>query len=373
MTGHAEMRYRVNPFRSREVVPRPDPGPIRRFHASLPGYQPTPLHALPGFAHALGVSGVYLKDESHRFGLQAFKALGASWALHRLQAAGRLRGTVSTATDGNHGRAVAWAARRLGLEAKIFMTSHSSPRRVAAIRAEGAEVLMVNGTYDDAVRTCAERSAVEGWQVVADVGYEGYLEIPGWITDGYGTLLDEVDEQLAARALPHPDVVIIQAGVGGIAAAVVQHYSARAPQPLVAVVEPADADPLLESALTPAAEPAPSRGGQRSIMACLNCGEVSLTAWPLLRCGVDVFFSIEDRYAEEAMRRLAAPQGGDPRIVAGESGAAGPGGLIALMSDRRLEGARQALRLGPEATVLLVNTEGAVDPDAYARIVGANP
>jgi len=367
------MRYRINPFRSPEVVPRPDAGPIRRFHASLPGYQPTPLHVLPGLARGLGVGRIYLKDESPRFGLQAFKALGASWAMHRLQREGRLGATVSSATDGNHGRAVAWAAHRLDVQAKIFMTAHSSPRRMAAIREEGAEVFLVEGTYDDAVRACAARSATEGWQVVADVGYEGYLTIPAWITEGYGTLFGEVDEQLLERALPEPDVVIIQAGVGGLAAAVVQHYSARAVQPAVAVVEPVDADPLLESALTPDARPAPSRGGQHSIMACLNCGEVSLTAWPVLRQGVDVFFSIEDRYAEEAMRRLAMPPGGDPRVVAGESGAAGPGGLIALMTDDRLAGARQALGLGPGTTVLVVSTEGAVDPEAFARIVGRNP
>jgi diaminopropionate ammonia-lyase len=168
-------------------------------------------------------------------------------------------------------------------------------------------------------------------------------------------------------------VVIIQAGVGGLAAAVVQHYSTRDVQPAVAVVEPVDADPLLESALTPEATPAPSQGGQRSIMACLNCGEVSLTAWPVLRRGVDVFFSIEDRYAEDAMRRLARPRDADPRIVAGESGAAGPGGLIALMTDARLAGARRALGLDEGTTVLLVSTEGAVDPEAFERIVGTTP
>lgn len=372
MTG-AGMHYRVNPFRVREARALAALDPVRRFHASLPGYQPTPLHFLPAWARELGLGRVYLKDESPRFGLQAFKALGASWALHRLQREGRLTGVVSSATDGNHGRAVAWSARRLGLQARIFMTSHSSPRRVEAIRAEGAEVILVEGTYDDAVRICAERSGREGWQVVADVGYQGYLTIPAWITEGYGTLFGEVDEQLRAREAPEPDVVIIQAGVGGLAAAVVEHYSTRDVQPAVAVVEPVDADPLLESALTPDGTPAPSRGGQRSIMACLNCGEVSLTAWPVLRRGVDVFFSIEDRYAEAAMRRLARPEDGDPRVVAGESGAAGPGGLMALMTDDRLAGARQALALGPGTTVLLVNTEGAVDPDAFARIVGSSP
>lgn len=372
MTGRP-MRYRVNPFRSPIAVARPDPEPVRRFHASLPGYAPTPLHLLPALASELGLGRVYLKDESPRFGLQAFKALGAAWAMHRLQQEGRLQGVVSAATDGNHGRAVAWAARPLGLRAVIFMTSHSSPRRVAAIRAEGAEVILVDGTYDDAVRICAERSTREGWQVVADVGYDGYLEIPAWITEGYGTLFEEVDQELSRRALPEPDVVIIQAGVGGIAAAVVQHYQDRASPPRIAVVEPVDADPLLESSLTPEGTPAASPGTQHSIMACLNCGEVSLTAWPVLRCGADVFFSIEDHYASEAMRRLAFPPGGDPRVVAGESGSAGAGGLMALIRDERLVEARLALGLGPDSNVLLVSTEGAVDPEAWRQIVGTDP
>jgi diaminopropionate ammonia-lyase len=367
------MRFRINPFRLREVLPAPDRSAVRRFHRSLAGYRPTPLVELPGLAGSVGVGRILLKDESHRFGLNAFKGLGASWAIHRLLEQGASLTTVATATDGNHGRAVAWTARQLGLKAVIFMTSHTAPARIEAIRAEGARVEIVDGTYDEAVQACAARSAEAGWQVVADVGYEGYLEIPAWITEGYGTILDEVEDQLAQSRWPQPDVVMVQAGVGGLAAAVVNHYASRADGPAIATVEPTDADCLLTSALTADANPAVSGGSQRSLMACLNCGTVSLTAWPVLRRGVDLFVSVEDRYAEEAMRRLGRPERGDPRIVAGESGAAGLAGLLALMSHEPFRAARDAVGLGGQSVVMLINTEGATDPASYRRIVGMEP
>ena len=367
------MRFRVNPFRSTESGTPRDRNAIRRFHESLPGYRPTPLVRLPALARATGMQSLYLKDESSRFGLDAFKGLGASWAMHLLLEARAGLRTVSSATDGNHGRAVAWTARRLGLEAVIFMTAHSAPARIEAIRREGAEVVLVDGTYDDAVRICAERSAAEGWQVVADVGYPGYLEIPEWIADGYETLFAETTEQLVERQWPWPDVVVLQAGVGGFAAAGVRHLRSRPHPPRIAVVEPVDADPLLTSALTDDGSPAVSGGGQQSIMACLNCGTVSLSAWPVLRAGVDVFFSISDEWAAEAMRCLGRGAAGDPRVTAGESGSAGLAGLLALMAGPELAGAREALGLGPSTTVLLVNTEGATDPVSYRRIVGSDP
>jgi diaminopropionate ammonia-lyase len=367
------MRFRVNPFRSTGDDPPPDRTAIRRFHESLEGYRPTPLVRLPSLARATGIEALYVKDESSRFGLDAFKGLGAAWALHQLVQAGSGLKTVSSATDGNHGRAVAWTARRLGLEAMIFMTAHSAPARIEAIRREGATVVLVDGTYDDAVRICAERSAAHGWQVVADVGYPGYLEIPEWIADGYETLFAEITDQLEARQWPWPDVVVLQAGVGGFAAAGLRHFRPRARSPRIAVVEPVDADPLLTSALTDDGSPAVSGGSQHSIMACLNCGTVSLSAWPVLRAGVDVFFSISDDWAAEAMRRLGWGAGEDPRVTAGESGAAGLAGLLALMAVPELAGAREALGLGPSTTVLVVNTEGATDPESYHRIVGRAP
>jgi diaminopropionate ammonia-lyase len=364
------MRYRLNPHRLRAVVPRPPRDAVRAFHRALPGYAPTPLRTLPGLAAALGLGALQVKDESGRLGLGAFKALGATWALHRLRERGAQFDTVSTATDGNHGRAVAWTARQLGLRAVIFMTTHTAPARVAAVRAERAEVVLVDGTYDDAVRLCAARSGRAGWQVVADVGYDAYLEVPRWITEGYGTLLDEAAEQRRASGLSEPDVVLVQAGVGGLAAAVVEHFLARERQPVIIAVEPVDADPLLESALTPDARPAPSTGHQRSFMACLNAGEVSRAAWAVLRTGVDLFISIEDRYAMDAMRRLAHPAGDDPRLVAGEAGAAGLAGLLALLDAPALAPARDAAGLTERSTVMLFVTEGATDPATWTRVTG---
>jgi len=350
------------------MLPHPPRDSVRQFHRSLPGYGATPLHQLPSLARALGVGQILVKDEGHRFGLKAFKGLGASWALERFRKAGTPLSTVASATEGNHGRAVAWSARCLGLKAVIFMTTGASARRVDAIRREGAEVVLLEGTYEDAVRRCADQSARAGWQVVADVGYEGYLEIPAWITEGYSTILGEVEEQAREGGLGTPNVVIVQAGVGGLAAAVVEHFAAVVPRPRLAIVEPSDADPLLESAMSADGRPVPSSGGQRTIMAGLNCSEVSLTAWPVIRDRADLFFSITDDFALEAMRRYALPEGSDPRVVAGESGASGLAGLIALMRHDALRGAREALGLEAHTSVLVFVSEGDTDPDSWARI-----
>jgi len=215
----------------------------------------------------------------------------------------------------------------------------------------------------------AERSAAEGWQVVADVGYDGYLEIPGWITEGYSTILEEVGEQCKAGGFA-PDVVIAQAGVGGFAAAVMEYFAARSPTPKLAIVEPTDADPLLESAMSADGRPTTSTGGQRTVMAGLNCSEVSLTAWPVIRDRADLYFSITDDFAFEAMRRYANPEGADPRVVAGESGASGLAGLLALCEVDALRGAREALGLSAQSTVLVFVTEGDTDPESWTKIIG---
>lgn len=366
--SHRPMRFRINPFRDRSAVPPAEREAIRAFHALLPGYAPTPLVALPGLAHSLGLGLVLLKDEGQRFGLKAFKSLGASWAIHRLLQSGVKLDTVSAATEGNHGRAVAWTARQLGLRAVIFMTNRASPLRAAAIANEGAEVCLVDGTYEDAVRTCAEQSAMHGWQVVADVGYDDYLEIPRWITAGYSTIFGECAEQQAAQGLPEPDVIIVQAGVGGFAAAAAEHVREQPRQPRLGVVEPVEADPLLESASSPNGVPTPSTGAQRTLMAGLNCSSVSLSAWPVLRATADVFLTVRDDWAIDAMRRLAAPSPGDRAVVAGESGAAGLAGLLALMEHPPFLPARKHLGLGPDSTVLLVVTEADTDPVSWRRL-----
>jgi len=364
------MHARVNPFFLPGLVAREPRGAVRAFHRSLPGYAPTPLHACGGLARALGLGAVRVKDESHRFGLGAFKPLGAAWALHRLRDHRPGPMTVCTATDGNHGRALAWAARQQGLPAVVFIPAHAAAARVESIRGEGARVELVEGTYDDAVARCARESAAHGWQVVADTGYGGYLEVPHWIAEGYGTLFEEVDEQSAGAGIGAPDVVLVQAGVGGLLQAAVDHFRAVLPQPILVAVEPVEADALHASINSPDGDPVRSQGRQDSIMAGLNCGEVSLAAWPVVRRGVELFITVEDQYAEAAMRRLARPVAGDPPIVAGESGAAGLAGLLALLEAPELHAAREFLRLSAATRVLLINTEGATDPVGYRSVVG---
>ena len=219
------MRCVFNPFFDPEArFISLDPA-IPRFHASLADYRPTPLHSLPGMARDLDLGGIFVKDESHRLGLNAFKVLGASWAAHRyFERNGGGADTLAAATDGNHGRAVAWAARQAGKRAVIYVPRHTVPARIAAIRAEGAEVVVVDGTFDDAVRRADEDSRANHWRVLSDTAYPGYMEIPAWIMEGYSTMFTEIDEQLADMRSRPPDVVMVQAGVGGLAGAAVRHF-----------------------------------------------------------------------------------------------------------------------------------------------------
>lgn len=345
--------------------PSPDDRALA-FHRGLPGYEPTPLLSLPRLATELGLGALLVKDESRRFGLKAFKALGASYAVHRwLESHPQARPDLAfcAATDGNHGRAVAWTARRLGRRAVIYMPADSARSRVRAVQSEGAEVVLVQGTFDDCVRRCAADADAGGMQAVSDTAYAGYADIPRWIMLGYQTIFREVE--LAGM---EPDVVILQAGVGGFAAAGASWYARKhgRPRPRLACVEPVEAACCLESA--EAGAPRPASGNQRTIMAGLSCGEVSPAAWPILRDCVDVFLAVGDRYAEQAMRLLARHG-----VVSGESGAAGLAALLALRQEQLLREAAAVLRLSQDARVLVVNTEGDTDPEGYRRVVGAAP
>jgi diaminopropionate ammonia-lyase len=269
------MRFVRNRFREHGPYPTQSSA-AREFHRTLPGYAPTPLVDCKALAESIGVRSLHVKDESHRFGLNAFKALGASYAMHRIARSGMV---FSAATAGNHGRAVAWSAGRLGCAAKIFVPAITVPARIEAIRREGAEVCVVEGSYEDAVRRCDRESRAYGWQVISDTGYAGYMEIPEWVVEGYQTLFQEFEEQREEA----PDVIVIQAGVGGLLSAAVHHFRSAEASPLIVSIEPEAADGLLESISSPAGKPCISRGAQDSIMAGLNCSEVSLTAWPSIR------------------------------------------------------------------------------------------
>ena len=360
---------------------------IRAFHGAIEGYEPSPIIGLPGLARRLGVGEIWVKDESRRFGLQAFKGLGASYAIYRFLASRReITGrnpfaagnrlpagkyTFCTATDGNHGRAVAWISRLFQQNAVIYMPSSTVPARIKNIEAEGARVLIVDGTYDRAVARAAEDATKNGWQVIADTAYPGYIEIPDDIMAGYMTMFLEIEEQssLHDREKPKIDIVILPGGVGSFAAAAAVYYSHRYGdnRPALAVVEPIEAACLLESAVK--GDIVSATGTLTTIMAGLNCGTPSLTAWPILKHTIDLFLGISDNFAKAAMRAYYFPEATDPRVISGESGAAALAGLLALMASDSLREAREFLNLSRASRILVINTEGNTDQDAFSRII----
>jgi diaminopropionate ammonia-lyase len=375
-------RFFYNRRTQRRVIDSPDRKPLA-FHRRLPGYAPTALVDAPELARLLGVRQALLKNESSRLGLPAFKILGASWAIYRALEA-RLGATLepwrtftelvdrvaplrpmtlATATDGNHGRAVAHFAALLGLEARIYVPAGTAHARIDAIASEGAHVEIVNGTYDDAVARAALDQS-ERCLVISDTSWPGYEEVPRWVMDGYSTVLSEIDEELERRGEQAPDLVAVQVGVGALAAAVVNHYRSleREPQPTIVSVEPLHAACAL--AAIEAGEIVTVPGPHDSIMAGLNCGRASIVAWPMLSAGVDAFIAIADERARESMRALA-----HVGIVAGETGGSGLAGLLELLTGPDNARHRAELRLGPSTRVLLFVTEGATDPSAYAAIV----
>ncbi len=349
---------------------------------------PTPLHALPDAAARLGVGALYLKDESVRSPLGSFKALGAPIALVRwilrehactgMDAAGLFAGrwreamrglTVISATDGNHGRALAAAARSVGCRCVIVLHAGVGAEREQAIAAWGAQIVRVDGDYDASVIEAARLAQAHGWQVVSDTSYAGYETIPRDVMQGYAIIAAEAWAQHATLApqaggLTH---VFVQGGVGGLAAGVVsalwEHHGAQRPRCIV--VEPRQADSLYKSARLQRA--ARASGSVDTLMAGLACGETSPLAWRFLHAGADAFLLIDDDMALEAMRSLARGGARDRPVVAGESGAAGLAGLVAACAE---PDHAAALALDRQAQVLVINTEGATAPALYQRLVG---
>ncbi|MSP47946.1 MAG: diaminopropionate ammonia-lyase [Alphaproteobacteria bacterium] len=351
-----------------------------------PGYRATPLVSLPGLARAAGVAELRYKDEGGRFGLGSFKALGGAYAVYRLLArmiatktggtepaiddllSGRHRDhakdvVVASATDGNHGRSVAWGAKLFGCRCVIFIHATVSEARRQAIAAYGADVIRIKGNYDDSVHHCAAESAKRGWHVVSDTAYDGYWQIPCDVMQGYAVMAEEIIREMS----PPPTHVFLQGGVGGLAAAVVarfwQVWGTRRPRAVV--VEPVRADCLFQSAK--AGRPTKSTGDLDTLMAGLAAGEVSLAAWEVLKGGATAFMIVPDEAAVEAMRLLAQGVDGDPRVVGGEAGVGGLAGLLAATVDGK---AHAAFGLTTESRVLTIGSEGDTDPELYRKLVG---
>ncbi len=369
----------------------------RSFHRQIPGYRPSPLRNLSSLASMLSVGGIWVKDESVRLNLNSFKVLGGSFAIYQFvrsklgltdedlsydelvsEATKAKVGeiTFATATDGNHGRGVAWGASKLNCKAVIYVHKDTSVARISAIEAYGAEVRVVDGNYDDAVRQASADADANGWQVISDTSWEGYTDIPSWVMQGYTTMLSEAQEQLAGTGIVKPTHVFVQAGVGALAAATTGFYSSRfgADRPTTVVVEPSEAQCLLQSAKIGDGQPHDVHGELQTIMAGLACGEPSPIAWDVLWDTVDAFVACPDYVAAKGMRVYGVPLHGDPFIVSGESGAVTLGALMFMADYAEFHELKEYLGLGPDSQILLINSEGNTDPEYFRRVVweGAN-
>lgn len=364
---------------------------VRAFHASFSQYCPTPLIALHGLARELGLKSVCVKDESKRFGLNAFKVLGGSYAVARCLAErlnqpvqgltkSQLHNTgASTAadkitfistTDGNHGRGLAWTARELGYPCIIYMPKGSEPTRRDNILALGAQCTITDFNYDDTVRMSWNMAQENGYIMVQDTAWEGYEQIPAWIMQGYLTLAAEILEQMQTASI-RPTHCFLQAGVGSFAAAVAAFLVAAmgSDAPRIIIVEPHAANCFYQSALAGDGKARAVGGSLQTLMAGLACGEPSTLAWSILKDYTTAFMTCPDYMAANGMRMLAAPIRGDQPIVSGESGAAGAGALHWLMCHPAAADQREALGLSAEASVLLISTEGDTVPHIYRSIV----
>ena len=362
----------------------------RRFHRSFPEYKETPLVELHALAKQLGVASIHVKDESFRFGLNAFKVLGGSYAIgnyiskkigedlselpYEKLVSPEVReklGSITfvTATDGNHGRGVAWTAGRLQQKCVVFLPKGSAEERLRNIQALGAEASITDLNYDDTVRHALACQKQFGWALVQDTAWPGYEEIPGWIMEGYTTIASEIREQLQGEKPTH---IFLQAGVGAMAGAICGYFTALygdADRPIITIVEPDQADCLYRTAKANDGRLHAVTGDMRSIMAGLCCGEPCTIGWEILRDHVDHYVSVPDSVAAKGMRVLGNPLPGDDRIISGESGAATMGFVTEVMTSPELTDLRQQLALDSESRILCISTEGDTNSDNYRRIV----
>ncbi len=363
---------------------------VREFHKGFDEYSVTPLHKLGNLAKHYGLKNIFLKDESYRFGLNAFKVLGGAYAVgHYL--ADKLGMDISdvsfeylrskevkekigeitfvTATDGNHGRGVAWAANQLGQKSVVYMPRGSSKIRLDNIKKEGSDASIIDGNYEDAVRLSDEMAKKHGWVVIQDTAWEGYEDIPTWIMQGYGTLIYEAIEQLNEYGIEKPTHVFLQAGVGSFAGAILGYLVDKfgEDRPTIIIVEPDDANCLYLSSLSGRREIV--EGDMPTIMAGLACGAPNTVSYEILKDYADGYLSCPDYVSAKGMRTLAAPLKGDPQIVSGESGAVGAGVVSLVMEREEYKELREKLALDENSVVLLISTEGDTDPQKYRDIV----
>jgi diaminopropionate ammonia-lyase len=360
---------------------------VKSFHESIKEYEETPLVRLKKMANFLGLSEIFVKDESFRFGLNSFKVLGASYAIgkHLAQKLGKdifevpypilkseeVREELgdlifTTTTDGNHGRGVAWMAKQLGYKSVVYMPKGSTQNRVNHITEMGADVSITEWNYDDTVRFTSEEALKNGWEVIQDTAWEGYEDVPKWIMQGYSTIAQEVIGQLQGVRPTH---IFLQAGVGAFASVIasifISIFSKNPPK--IIIVEPEKADCFYKSAIAGKVEPV--TGELTTIMAGLACGEPNPLGWEILKECTDVFVSVPDWITARGMRILGNPLKGDARIISGESGAVTAGLLSVITIDEKYKELKEAINLNSDSKVLVINTEGNTDTEVYRRIV----
>lgn len=365
---------------------------VKSFHESFPVYTETPLRDMKNLAKELGLGGIYVKDESYRFGLNAFKVLGGSFALGNYLA-NRLNSSISempyekliseevrkelgdivfvTATDGNHGRGVAWTANQLKQHSVVYMPKGSAKERLDNIIAEGAEASITDLNYDEAVRLANSMAEEKGWVMVQDTAWEGYEDIPTWIIQGYSTMGYEAYEQLKSLGEEKPTHIFLQAGVGSMAGAITGLFSAiyGEDRPIITIVEPNKADCIYRTAEANDGKLRFVTGDMDTIMAGLACGEPCTIGWNILKDYADNFISCPDYTAAEGMRILGNPPKGDERVISGESGAATLGCVAEIMTNNNLAWMRERLKLDENSRVLFMSTEGDTDKENYKDIV----
>lgn len=363
---------------------------VNSFHSSFPEYSPTPLISLANLAQSFGIQGLYVKDESFRFGLNAFKVLGGSYAIGQCIAqrlgcsicdlpydvltSSAVRNklgalTFVTATDGNHGRGIAWTAHQLGQKSVVYMPKGSSQERLKNIQSLGADASITERNYDGAVALAAEQAQKNGWIFVQDTAWNGYEEIPRWIMQGYTSMALEAVHQLGAIQPTH---IFLQAGVGAMAGAVTAflcNYYSGVQKPTIVIVEPNRADCLYRTAKANDGTLHCVSGDMNTIMAGLACGQPCSIGWEILRDWADYFVSMPDWVAANGIRILGSPLGNDPRIISGESGAAGFGLVAEILRNPNLEKMKMQLGLDQNSVIFCISTEGCTDRENYRRIV----
>jgi len=362
------------------------------FYQKISGYRISPLKGLNHLSKFLGLGGIWVKDESERLNLNSFKILGGSYAIYKhikevLNVKGRELSfaeitseenreklkdlVIATATDGNHGRGVAWTANKLGLRSMIYVHKNTAKARIKTIQNYGATVKIINGTYDEAVEQVTVDAKKNNWQIIADTAWEGYEKIPTWIMQGYSTMYLETQEQLAALGIVKPTHIFVQAGVGSLAASVVNYYKNlfHEDSPTTIIVEPDNANCIFQSAIKNDEKPVNVEIVKNTIMPGLECGNPNPIAWDILRTQADYFLSCPDYVAAKGMRVYAMPLQGDPMIVSGESGAVTLGALMFIMKQKSLENLKDELKLDADSQVLLINTEGNTDPINFKQVV----